>query len=184
MGPAVPRAEAHPGPRQVRRTRCSRPSRPGRPASLQQELQAIDGVAQLEHVGARRHVEHGITCPERGTCPAGGSQEIGAVSILEGRRERLEERDPAFVTMVAKSGDRQAHPAGDVQGGFVELRILPAGRSRVATPPAGCPVSSAHARPVGGGKGGTTPLPCAPVLRSSVSVMRFRSEPPMRARSE
>ncbi len=88
------------------------------------------------------------------------------------------------MTVFPESGDRQAHPAGDIERGFVQLRILPARRSRVAMPRAACPVSPAHARPVGGGKGGTTPLPCAPVLRSSVSVMRFRSEPPIRARSE
>lgn len=166
------------------RWRSSSPSRSGRPPPLQQELEAVDRVAQAERVGTRRHVEHGITCPERGACPAGGGQEIGAIPILEGRHERLEERDPAFVTMIPEPGDRQANPAGDVQRGFVELRILPARRSRVAASRAVSPVSPAHARPVGGGKGGTTPLPCAPELRSSVSVMRFRSEPPIRTRSE
>ena len=88
------------------------------------------------------------------------------------------------MTVFPERGDRQAHSPGDVQRGFVELRILPARWSRVAMPCAACPMNPAHARPVGGGKGGTTPLPCAPVLRSSVSVMRFRSEPPISARSE
>ncbi len=154
----------------------------GGPATIEQEEQSVDGVAQrqcLLHAG----VEQGVACAERGARAAGGRLQIDAVAVLERRNERLEERQPA---PLVERPERIEHGAGaprDDERGFVQLRILPPWRFRSAPGGSRGAPAGRHARPGGAGNGGTTPLPC-PLLRSTVSVMRFRSDPATRMRSE
>ena len=144
----------------------------------------VQGVAQPKRVGVGDRVEQRIAHPEgRTRLPARGPQ-VGPVSVLEGGHQRFEKRHPASVAAVAEHSNGDPDSPRYIQRRLVQLRVLPARRASVAAPGAGSSVGLAHARPVGGGNGGTTPLPWAAVLRSSVSVMRFRSDPPTRMRSE
>ena len=158
---------------------------------------SIDGVPEPPRLVGRPRVQDGIARTECGPGPPGRDQEIGAVAVLEDRHQRLQEGHPALVAQAAERRRRRRAPAGPPRGrprrgpGPASAGARPSGedsrtdgdrRGSACSPWPG--TRQVHARPVGGGNGGTTPLPAAVVLRSSVSVMRLRSEPAIRIRSE
>ncbi len=128
-------------------------------ATLEQEQETVHGVAQPKRVGVGGRVEQRIARPEGRTRPPARGPQVGPVSVLERGNQWFEKRYPASAAAAAEHRNGDPDSPRYVQRRLVQLRVLPARRASGAAPGAGSSVGLAHARPVGGGNGGTTPLP-------------------------